>query len=171
MLLPESITQEFVLSLESFDKQEYWQLLSGHFMHTNLWHFTLNIAGLYLTYFLFAEYYSLKNIALALSFSTVGLSIMLMLSGSLDNIAWYAGLSGTLHGLFAYALVLDLHKKRISTYILIIFGIGKLVFEQSGGSTQSTAELIGASVAINGHLWGAVLGTIAGCIAKFKRIS
>ncbi|WP_371192936.1 rhombosortase [Glaciecola sp. SC05] len=166
MLLPSNITDAMVLSEAGLANGELWRMFTAHFVHTNLWHFALNIAGLWLTWLLFVEYFSPQRLLLALAFSTLGLSMVLFATNNLQSITWYAGLSGTLHGLFAFALVLDVNKKRVTTYIIIIFGIGKLIFEQMGGSTQSTAELIGASVAINGHLWGAVLGVVAGCIVK-----
>lgn len=168
MLLPQSITNQLVLSQVGIENFQIWRLLTGHFVHTNYWHFGLNIAGLWLTWLLFAEYFKCIPLTLVLSFSTIGLSLVLFYTLNLQNITWYAGLSGTLHGLFAFALVLDITKKRVTTYIMIAFGVGKLVFEQMGGSTQSTADLIGANVAINGHLWGAVLGVVAGSMLKFS---
>jgi rhomboid family GlyGly-CTERM serine protease len=164
-MLPESISQHLVLTQDAFKNNEMWRTLSAHFMHTNLWHLLLNLAGLYLTWFLFYEQLSWRRVLFVMLTCTIGLSIVLQVTQHLNSIAWYVGLSGTLHGIFAFALVLDLKTKRMSTYVLIALGITKLLYEQLGGSNADTEALIGASVAIDAHLWGAVLGVLTGFIA------
>jgi len=164
LVLPFTLTEQLTLSEVGITQGQLWRLVTGHFVHTNSWHYLLNITGLALTWFLFAEHLRHMRVLGAVIVNTVGLSLVLWWFDGLADIAWYAGLSGTLHGLFAFALVLELQRPRISTFALIALGIGKLLFEQLGGSTDSTAALINASVAIHAHLFGAVLGTIYGFV-------
>jgi rhomboid family GlyGly-CTERM serine protease len=166
--LPDSIYQQLVLSQTGIRHWELWRSLSAHFVHTNHWHLLLNLGGLLLTWLLFFEYFKWHRILFVVLVCTIGLSVLLLVTGNLENIAWYAGLSGTLHGIFAFALLLDISTKRKSTYILIALGLSKLLYEQLGGSTLQTASLIGANVAINAHLWGAVLGVVAGLTVKYS---
>lgn len=167
MLLPDHISSTLVLNSEGLANGQLWRLFTGHFVHTNVWHFALNLAGLWLTWLLFFEHYTVPRIIFAILICTIGLSLVLLVTDNLVHMKWYAGLSGTLHGLFAFALALELLKKRMTTYLLIIFGTAKLLYEQMGGSTQSTADLIGANVAIDAHLWGAILGVLAGYVVIF----
>lgn len=168
MVLPKSVSDSLVLNHSAISQWEVWRLFTAHFVHTNTWHLSLNIAGLGLTWLLFYEYFTPARISLVIMICTLGLSLVLFFTNNLQDITWYAGLSGTLHGLFAFGLVLELSQKRITTYVMIVFGTTKLAYEQLGGSTDSTAALIGATVAIDAHLWGAALGTLAGFMVKAR---
>jgi rhomboid family GlyGly-CTERM serine protease len=162
MFLPDNLQSLLVLSRDGIANKHIWQLLTAHFVHSNVWHLVFNITGLYLTWFLFSEEFEPSALIATLMVCTVGLSITLVLITDINN---YVGLSGTLHGLFAYALVRELKHPRPTTFVLIAAAIGKLAYEQLGGSTDATEALIGVSVAIDAHLWGAILGIICGCIS------
>lgn len=165
-LLPTDIQQRLSLTYRGLVQWELWRLFTGHFVHTNIWHLALNLAGLVLTWLLFFEHFTCKRMLFVTAVCTFGLSLILLVTGNLLAFVWYVGLSGTLHGIFAFALVLDISSKQLSTYALIILGLGKLMYEQLGGATADTAALIGANVAINAHLWGAVLGVVAGLTVR-----
>jgi rhomboid family GlyGly-CTERM serine protease len=161
-LLPAQIQDGFALRFNTLENMHFWQLISAHFTHSNVWHLGLNVAGLWLIWLLFWEVLSLKPLLFTLVACTIGLSLAMLL---FSDIYAYIGLSGTLHGLFGYALVRELPYKRPSTFLLIIVAISKLAYEQFGGSVENTAALIGVNVAIDGHLWGAIIGVLCGCIA------
>ncbi|MFC4699249.1 rhombosortase [Glaciecola siphonariae] len=163
-LLPAHIQAYFVLSDAGISKWQLWRLITAHFTHTNLWHLGLNLVGLALIWLLFIEQLSWRYTLFTVAICTAGLSVLLIITNGLSDILWYAGLSGTLHGLFAFAVALELKHKRLSTFVLIGLGCFKLSYEQLGGSTQDTADLIGANVAIDAHLWGAVLGVFCAVI-------
>ncbi|WP_395343589.1 rhombosortase [Ningiella sp. W23] len=151
----------FALTQSALNKQEYWRLFTAHFVHSNVAHLGLNIAGCILTWALFYEYLSTKRLALLLPVCTLGLSLILLM---VAPTIWYVGLSGTLHGVFAFALCFDIKTKRMTTYLLVLIGVAKLIYEQLGGSTEDTANLIGVAVAVDGHLYGAVLGVLSAAI-------
>ncbi|MGT0150068.1 rhomboid family intramembrane serine protease [Vibrio metschnikovii] len=74
--------------------------LTGNFTHTNFAHLGMNLAGLWVIVFLFMP--SIKSLFFAL----------IMLSLSVDKVSFtemtlYVGLSGVLHGLFAYFALLE----------------------------------------------------------------
>nr|WP_168711053.1 rhombosortase [Ningiella ruwaisensis] len=153
--------EQLALRADAITNGRYYQLVTAHFIHTNSWHLLLNMGGLAITYLLFYEHLRLVRTLFAIAFCTVGLSICLL---AFTDITWYAGLSGTLHGLFTFALVFDLQSRRVSSYALAGIGLAKLFYEQMGGSTADTAALIDVNVAVDGHLYGAICGFIAGLI-------
>ncbi len=79
-------------------------------------------------------------------------------------------MSGVLHGLFAWGVAIDIHLKRKTGYLLLIGLIIKLVDEQFFASSSFMANLIEVGVAIDAHLYGAIIGLILGVISiLFKR--
>jgi membrane associated rhomboid family serine protease len=69
-----------------------------------------------------------------------------------------------LHGLFVWGACFDILNKEHTGWLLLIGVAIKLGYEQLGGDTQAIAELIGASVAVDAHLYGAVSGLILGLV-------
>jgi rhomboid family GlyGly-CTERM serine protease len=159
--LPEALQHTLILSDELITHWHLWQLFSAHLTHSNIWHLGLNMAGLWLVWLLFWEVFELKAFLFTLLACSAGLSVALLL---FTDATPYLGLSGTLHGVFAYALVRELPAKRPTTFLLIIAALFKLLYEQFGGSVASTEALIGIRVAIDGHLWGAVIGLACACV-------
>ncbi|TXZ85806.1 rhombosortase, partial [Vibrio cholerae] len=72
----------------------------------------------------------------------------------------YVGLSGTLHGLFAYYALNEALNGRRSSWLLVLGVIGKVAWELWFGASASTAELIGARVATEAHLAGLISGLL-----------
>lgn len=71
---------------------------------------------------------------------------------------WYAGLSGVLHGIFVWGAFCDIKHKVKFGWILMLGVWLKIAFEQFFGQDQHIANLIGADVAVDAHLYGAVAG-------------
>jgi len=160
-LLPLPLQNAIMLHADTLNQWHLWQLFSAHLTHSNLWHLSLNIGGLWLIWLLFGEVFEIKALLFTLVACSAGLSVALLL---FTDTAPYLGLSGTLHGLFAYALVRELPSKRPTTFLLMFAALYKLLYEQFGGSVASTEALIGVRVAIDGHLWGAIIGVVCGCV-------
>lgn len=134
---------------------EYWRIVSGNFSHNNLIHWLMNIATLVLVFFVFDDRLSNKHFML--------LSTSLCIAGG--GLLWFArydeyvGLSGLIHGLIAYAAMVDLltDKKRVGSIVLAGLS-AKLLMEQLYGGDPWVTDLIGINVAIDAHLLFAVLG-------------
>ncbi|HRP88091.1 MAG TPA: hypothetical protein PLS34_11320, partial [Gammaproteobacteria bacterium] len=73
---------------------------------------------------------------------------------------WYAGFSGVLHGLLAAGAIVGLGRTPAMAGLLLGGLVLKLVLEQLGLGTTGTAQLIGASVVVDAHLYGALAGGV-----------
>ncbi len=81
-----------------------------------------------------------------------------------SDIGWYVGLSGLLHGLFVCGVAIDIEKNRWFGGLLAAGLIVKLTVEGLFGGDTNTAELIGASVVTQAHLYGSVAGLMAALV-------
>jgi rhomboid family GlyGly-CTERM serine protease len=140
-----------------------WQWLSAHFMHNNFMHYLFNMVGLVLLWLLHGEYTNYKSFCFNFLFISLGVSLCIYLFS--PNILWYVGMSGVLHGIFSWGVVVDIYYKRKTAYLLLIGLLIKLADEQWYGSSNLMADLIGVGVAVNAHLYGAIFGLISGLFA------
>src|SRR3979490_456227 len=83
---------------------EPWRLVTGHLVHANWRHAILNALAWFATPRVFAYELAPPSPAWLLAASALGASLLLWLAA--PQVAWYRGLSGALHGLFAAAAVL-----------------------------------------------------------------
>jgi rhomboid family GlyGly-CTERM serine protease len=138
---------------------EYWRIISGHFFHSNANHFLLNTAAVALLWALHGQYYSYKNYLLV--FLTSAIVCSLGIYWFSVNIELYVGLSGVLHGFFVWGALIDLKHKEKTGYLLLIGVMAKIIHEQVYGASADVEILIGASVATDAHLYGAIGGMLA----------
>lgn len=137
---------------------ETWRIVSGNIVHTNGYHALLNLAGLTLLWALHGEHYHLSRFFKVFVWCCLGTSLGLYFFS--ENLIWYAGLSGALHGLFVWGACMDIRVKMQSGWLLLT-GIGvKVIYEQIVGSSESVAALIDAKVAVDAHLYGACAGLV-----------
>ncbi|WP_349775408.1 rhombosortase [Vibrio intestinalis] len=133
---------------------QWLRILTGNFTHTNFNHLAMNLAALWIITFIFKP--SVRSLLALLVFVSLGVGIGILYT----NIQSYVGLSGTLHGLFAYYALREALQGRASSWLLVIGVVAKVVWELVYGPSASTAELIQARVAIEAHLCGVVSGLI-----------
>lgn len=148
---------------------EYWRVLTGQLLHTNLNHTLLNICGLILVWALHGEYYSVKHYLLLMltSLILVGLGLVYVYDNTI-----YSGLSGVLHALLIYGAIIDIAKKVKSGWLIFVGIWLKVAYEMTYGASASTAELISAKVAVEAHLIGAIVGLGLGlCYLAYLRKS
>ena len=144
-----------VFKRNNINQGQWWRLITGNLVHTNFPHLAMNLAGLWISAFLFTDSISPKNYVISLFFLIicVGLGIYFF-SPSLE---WYAGISGALYGLFligaVYAII---HKDYITGVPLIMLIPIKIIWDLIYGGSQSSAELIGVPVATDAHLYGMI---------------
>jgi rhomboid family GlyGly-CTERM serine protease len=152
---------------------EMWRVLTAHLVHLNLPHLFLNLFGLFLICELLWGELPLRHGIGLLAFS--GMAISACLWWLHPELAWYAGLSGVLHGLWAGCVFYGLlHTANTSPRSRLPYLIGafllmsKLLVEFYDGPSEYTEKLIGGGVLTASHLYGALAGAVyvsaLGCV-------
>ncbi len=114
----------------------------------------MNLAALWIISFVFKP--TARQLLIPLLLISLAVGVMILAS----DMQSYVGLSGTLHGLFAYYALNEALNGRRSSWLLVLGVIGKVAWAQWFGASASTAELIGARVATEAHLAGLVGGLL-----------
>jgi rhomboid family GlyGly-CTERM serine protease len=172
MILIQAPDKPLVLTLR-FEREtilagEYWRLFSGHVVHLGWAHLLLNLAGLVLVYVLGGNRLS------PAAWGLTGLLGALVIDAGLwlwkPEIQWYAGLSGVLHGWFVVSVIAlgREHGWRVGGPLLALVAT-KLAWEMWRGPVPGTAELIGASVVVEVHLFGALAGVASAATMEISR--
>ncbi|WP_192943683.1 rhombosortase [Vibrio diabolicus] len=143
---------------------EWWRIVTGNITHTNFAHLGMNLAGLWIITFIFRP--STRNFLIVFSLLCAFVGAMNLFT----NMSVYVGLSGVLHGLFGFWALREVFESRRSSLLLVGGLIAKVAWEQIYGPSSSTAALIGANVAIDAHLFGAIGGLTMALMEKgFRR--
>lgn len=153
----------------TFSQGRYWQLLSASFLHTNLNHLLLNLAGMALLWALHGQYY--RPVNYLLMFVLLSVASALGVHYYSLELSHYVGLSGALNGLFTWGAIKDIQRGLRTGWLLLIGIIAKVGYEQWQGADAQVASLINAQVAIDAHLFGvlAALGLAAAGLLKQKK--
>ncbi len=141
---------------------QWWRLLTAHFVHLDLDHAALNSLGLVLMWALFARDYRPLHWLAILFGSIAAIDAGLWLRDS--TVAWYVGSSGALHGIMAAGTLAHLRRRDLDGWILAVFIVVKLAYEQSAGALPFTDSHAG--VVVDAHLFGTLGG--AGIAAFLK---
>ncbi|WP_231569096.1 rhombosortase [Photobacterium gaetbulicola] len=149
----------------AIEQGEVWRLISGNLTHTNWPHMIMNSLGLAIITFIFRRYLSVERLALLILAIAGFIGVTLWLS----PMTWYAGLSGVLHGLFAWGAVQDIKAKDKLGWVLLVGVSAKVIAEQISGGSASSAELIGARVAVEAHLAGVLGGLLFVAVEHLKK--
>jgi len=136
----------------------WWRTLSANFIHLGWNHFALNMAGAALVFALFGASVNAWEWLIVIVITSVVIALAVLALN--EEINWYVGLSGTLHGMFTYGAVAELRHARLFASLLLL-GVGaKLLWEQVAGSLPGTAEAVGGDVIVDAHLYGALAGVL-----------
>lgn len=158
-LLPEwgGETAREVMSYQraALPRGEWWRLLTGHFIHLGLEHAVLNAMGLVLMWALFArDYPPLRWLAIYLG-SCLAVSAGLWFLS--PQVEWYVGASGALHGVMTAGTLAHLRRGDLDGWILAIFIVAKLSYEQFSGALPFAGS---ADTIVDAHLYGAIGGVV-----------
>lgn len=137
---------------------QWWRLISGNLLHTNHWHVLMNLAGLWVVLSLHHFHYRLAGLCLLFLLLCLLEGVGLYLG--YPQLLGYVGLSGMLHGLFAFGAVQDIINKVRLGYVLLIGVIIKVGHEQFYGASDEVTSMIGARVATEAHLVGLLCGLV-----------
>lgn len=141
---------------------EVWRLLTGNLVHLGWNHLLLNVTGLMLIWWLVGSALSPKQWLIVFTATCLGVTSGLLLWN--PELRWYVGLSGTLHGLLLAGLIADIEHADAIQKWLIAGVAAKLAWEQASGPSVSTEALVGGTVIVDSHLYGAISGAILGLL-------
>lgn len=152
---------------------QWYRLLTGNLLHTNHWHLLMNLAGLAVIVSLFRWPFGLVGMLALLLFLCIaeGLGLYWFFPG----LVGYVGLSGVLHGLFAFGATNEVLTGIRFGWILLAGIIAKVSYEMYTGGSAELASLISARVAVESHLVGMLAGIVAALawhfLSKANRLS
>jgi rhomboid family GlyGly-CTERM serine protease len=142
---------------------ELWRLVTGHFVHLNLGHFVLNLAGLVLVWVLVGTRYRALGWWIVTILCIAAMDIGFLLFD--PRLSWYVGLSGLLHGLLLAGTVGRLREAPFESAVLTLVVALKLAYEQYAGPLPGSEASAGGPVVVDAHLYGAIAGTAAGAVS------
>ncbi len=161
-----------------------WRIMTAHFVHMNATHLAFNVLGMFLLCeLLWGDMPVVHGLGL---FGMAALAVSALLWWLQPELAWYAGLSGALHGLWAGCAVagswpgkkhsgaLPLTPPQSKWQFLLtawplarcicfaglMLIVMKLAVEFQSGVALRTAPWIGGSVVTVAHLYGALAGIV-----------
>ena len=167
-LFEPSASVYFELNRDWPQSHEYYRLVTGHFMHTNALHLLFNVVGVILLWLLHGDDY--KAPSYLMKFIVICILVSLLLYQFAPSTVSYVGLSGAIHGVFAWGCVRDIENKVHSGWLLLLGLLIKVGNEQLYGAGTLMPNLIEADVAIDSHLYGSILGLIIGVLTVFYHL-
>lgn len=145
-----------VLALDSewIQQGAYWRLVSGHFIHFNWVHLGLNLMGVFLVLYVGPSWLLSWRLWPILLWLALGTGLLLHGIGEQQ----YIGFSGLLYGLLVLALWFSPYYPPWVCRLAAALVALKVITEQvPGWAGTGTAELIGAGVLTQAHLFGLLM--------------
>jgi rhomboid family GlyGly-CTERM serine protease len=162
-LIPDSWQAALRYSRSGIEQGYYWQLFSGHLLHSNYWHLLMNLAGLMLVMLLHGRYW--RGGQLLAQWLLYALVISLALYFASAELQIYVGLSAMLHAMLTQGAIKDIQLRQTGGALLLGGLLGKVLWEQWHGPDADLSQLINASVAIDAHLYGVISGLSLGLLS------
>jgi len=155
-LLPEEAQRWLVYSRA--EPLQLWRFVTGHLLHSNVWHLAMNLGGLLVIFYLHQMHYQSRQFVQFCLLAAALISCALFLFS--PQIQTYVGLSGLLHALLAFGAVRDVQQRWYSGALILLGLTGKVLYEQWQGPDPALGALIGARVAIDAHGYGLLIGLL-----------
>ena len=156
---------------------QWWRLISGGFIHLSWAHLWLNAGGALLVLGMFAPMLSLTRMVAQLVICAIATTTLLALFA--PSVAWMVGLSGALHGLFAWCagqLYAQADRDASGVWwrgpqIAIVLWLGLVIKLVAEWTTAQPGEVawLGGAVLFPAHWAGAAFGAAMGLLTQTRR--
>jgi len=134
---------------------EVWRILSAHWVHVGWVHLLMNGLGLVICVSIASPNWSMKRWLVQTLCLGIGISLLFTLQN--PEIYWYVGFSGVLFGLYFLAAI-DLYARdRLIAALMGSAIVIKVIIEQFTPYDFTSADIIGAPVIVDAHLYGLML--------------
>lgn len=152
---PAGVAEALRYDRAAVDAGQVWRLLTCHLVHLGPRHLAGNLLALAAVWTVFSRELARGGWRIALiTAAGIGLGLHWLQPG----LARYVGLSGVWHGLLAAGAVAAWGKRRTVTLAAAGLLAAKLVYEQWAGPLPGSEALVGGTVAVAAHLYGAASG-------------
>lgn len=152
----------------ALDEGQMWRSLSAHFAHLGPWHALANLAGMALVVELLGS--AVRPVEALLLLLASALAIIAGLAMLEPMVAWYAGLSGVVHGWWAGFAVLGWVRRQgwlpgaalgVLLLKLAYWPTGLLMLQQFSGALLNSGMPDALPVVPQSHAYGAIGGAVA----------
>ena len=134
---------------------EVWRIITGHWVHVGWIDLLMNALGLVICVGIAAPNWSIKRWIAQTLVMGVGISLLFTLNN--PELRWYVGFSGILFGLYFLAAI-DLYARdRLIAALMGSAIVIKVIIEQFTPYDFTSADIIGAPVIVDAHLYGLLL--------------
>ncbi|MCU7842622.1 MAG: rhombosortase [Candidatus Thiodiazotropha sp. (ex Monitilora ramsayi)] len=158
-LLPEGGEDLLQYQRTAVQTNEWWRLITAHFVHLGWEHLLMNLAGLWLIWHLFVRHENaLTGCAFRLPLLALGTSLGLL--WLTPEVSWYRGLSGVLHGLLITSLLHQASIQPRSSIALLSLIMTKIAWEQLSGPLPGSESWVAGRVIVDAHLYGGISGVL-----------
>jgi rhomboid family GlyGly-CTERM serine protease len=157
MVLSSELTQLLRYDRGAVLQGQWWRLFTANLVHSNGWHFLLNLSSVWVQAILF------RDLTNARTWTTV--SVLCAFGNLLGmhyfslNLNWYVGMSGALYGIAIFgAMALLRNREWLVGGVLAAYLTGRILYERFFELSDELAHLINAPVATDAHLFGLLTG-------------
>ena len=134
---------------------ELWRVITGHWVHVGWIHLLMNALGLIICVSIAAPNWSIKRWLVQTLVMGLGISLLFTLQN--PELHWYVGFSGILFGLYFLAAIELYARDRLIAVLMGSAIVIKVIIEQFTPYDFTSAEIIGAPVIVDAHLYGLLL--------------
>jgi rhomboid family GlyGly-CTERM serine protease len=136
----------------------WWRLFTGNFVHLGWSHLAEDMAGCVLLWLLFEDVLPGWRFPALIAVGALGVGFGL-LAGDPD-LRWYVGISGALNTVWIVGAMLLMRRGDGIGWLLGVFLLVKLVYEQYLGPLPFSEATTGGVVVVDAHLYGAFTGAL-----------
>jgi rhomboid family GlyGly-CTERM serine protease len=140
---------------------QLWRIFTGNFVHLGWGHVGEDMTGYILLCLLLEDVLPGWRRPVLVALGSLGVGIGLLLGD--PELSWYVGVSGALNALWIAGAMLLMYRRDWIGWLLAVFLVLKLIYEQLRGPLPWSVATTGGPVAVDSHLYGAFTGVILGC--------